>query len=257
MVLVLKIIASFFYPLGFCLFLSLAGIFFLERDKKVGKILMMSSVGLLYLFSTPLISSIILRPLEAPYFVPKELPEDCSAIIVLGGGGMPMVSPRKHPEINDAGDRIIHAARLYKNRIAPRVITTGGFIVGALHQTITEGEHNAMLLKEFGVAPEDIIIEKRSRVTADHGREIAKILDSLQLSKKVIIVTSAAHMKRALAVFKKWKFEAYPSATDFSTSKYWFGGIWDLFPGSYALHVTTSALHEYYGIVGYKIMGKI
>ncbi|MCX7725502.1 MAG: YdcF family protein [Chitinispirillaceae bacterium] len=257
MVLILKIIACFFYPLGFCLTLSIVGVFFLGIDKRVGRSFIIFAMGLLYLFSTPLISSLIVRPLEAPYFVQKELPKDCSAIVVLGGSGMPMIPPRKYPEINDAGDRLIHAARLYKAGLCPRIITTGGFIVGALHQTITEGEHNAMLLKEFGVDSAAIIVERRSRVTADHGREIAKILDSLQVPKKVIIVTSAAHMNRSLPVFKKWGFEVFPSATDFSCSKYFFGGIWDIFPSSYALHITTSALHEYYGMLGYKLLGRI
>lgn len=257
MVLLLKIIASFFYPLGFCLILSILGVIFLGIDKKLGRYFVITSIIFLYFFSTPFFSNLILLPLESPYFIEKQLPQDCSAIVVLGGGGMPMVFPRKYPEINDAGDRILHGARLYNLGLSPRIITTGGFIVGAFRQKITEGEHNALLLRELGIDSASIIIEKKSRVTADHPPQIAKILDSLQLPKKVILVTSAAHMSRAVAAFKKWGFEIYPSATDFSCSKYLLGGIWDFFPSSYALHLTTSALHEYYGILGYKILGKI
>jgi uncharacterized SAM-binding protein YcdF (DUF218 family) len=257
MILLLKLCAIPLYPLGMCLVLLVAGIVLHFLKRRGAWPLLIAGTALLYCVSTPFFTGLITRPFEAPYYPAAELPRDCSAIVVLGGCGMPMVPPRTYPEISDAGDRLLHAARLFKMGIAPRVITSGGIVVGALHNIVTEGEHNAMLLREIGVDSAAIIIEKKSKVTADHGPTIGAILDSLRLPRKIILVTTATHMYRSIAVFKKNGFTVYPAATDFQASVYPVEGIRDFFPGSASLNNSTAIFHEVYGIIGYKVMGKI
>lgn len=67
---------------------------------------------------------------------------------------------------------------------------------------LPEGLHNALLLMEMGVDSNNIIVEKKAKNTHEHGPYIAQILDSLGLPRKIILVTSAAHMIRSEAVFK-------------------------------------------------------
>jgi uncharacterized SAM-binding protein YcdF (DUF218 family) len=254
---ILKILAIPLYPLGLSICSIGTGIILEHRKYRWGKTIILSGLVLLYLMSTSVVSRLLLRPLEAPYAESGTLPNDCSAIVVLGGGGKPMSSPDENPELNEAGDRLLHAARLYKRGIAPRIVTTGGYSVGGFHQKITEGAQNALVLREMGVDSSAILIEAKSLTTADHGPYIAAIFDSLNLQKKIVLVTSAAHMYRSIRVFKKHGFTIYPSATDFKTNRYFINGSSDFFPSVGALDAATAAMHEYYGVVGYVVLGKM
>lgn len=160
-------------------------------------------------------------------------------------------------EINDAGDRIIHGARLYKKGVCRRVITTGGWVDPALKSKLPEGLHNALLLMELGVDSSDILIDKKAKNTHEHGPYIAQILDSLGLPRKIVLVTSAYHMIRSEAVFKKHGFTVYPAPTDFQKFELRRTFIFNLFPNSGSLDLSSRALHEYYGILGYKLLGWI
>jgi uncharacterized SAM-binding protein YcdF (DUF218 family) len=259
MVFLLKLCALPLYPLGLSVVLVVIGIGLHLLRKRFAWLLVISGSVVLYITALPVFSKLVTRPFEVPFYGCEydALPRDCSAIVVLGGGGMPIVPPRCHLEINDAGDRVLHAARLYKAGVAPRIVTTGGFVVGLRGQTVTEGEQNAMVLREIGVDSSAIIIERGSKVTADHGPTIGAILDSLHLPRKIILVTTATHMLRSVAVFKKHGFDVYPSATDFQGAKDLIQGVGDFFPNNGALNDVTAIIHEVYGIIGYKVMGKI
>lgn len=219
--------------------------------------LFVAAGSVLLFFSMPVISNMLIAGLERPFYKEKSLPDSCSAIVVLGGGGAPMVPPRSHLEINDAGDRIIHGARLYKKGLCKRIITTGGWVDPAAKEAPSEGLHNAMLLIELGVDSSSVIIEKKAKNTHEHGPNIAHILDSLHLPKKIILVTTASHMIRSEAVFKKYGFSTYPSPTDFQRSQLKRTFIFSFFPKAESLHLSSTALHEYYGIIGYKLLGWI
>jgi uncharacterized SAM-binding protein YcdF (DUF218 family) len=257
MELLLKILVIPLYPLGLGITVIGTGLVLVYRKVHWGKTVILSGLILLYVISTPFVSRLFLRPLEAPYEQQGKLPGDCSAIVVLGGSGKAMYSRDEEPEFNEAGDRLLHAARLFRMGLAPRVVTSGGFGVGSFHQEVTEGEQNAMILEEMGVPDSVIIIERRSLTTADHGPTISALFDSLQLRKRVVLVTSAAHMYRSIQVFKKSGFTVYPSATDFQSRKEVFNGVKDFFPEVSALFDVTAAIHEVYGIVGYKLLRKM
>jgi uncharacterized SAM-binding protein YcdF (DUF218 family) len=257
LVLFLKLCAIPLYPLGLALTLSIAGLVVLRFQLKYGKYLIAAGVAVLYIVSTPIFSRLLIKTLETPYVTASEFPGDCPAIVVLGGGGMKLAPPMVYPEINSAGDRILHAARLYKMGVAPRIITTGGAPVGAFQNYYSEGEQNALLLREIGVDSLAIIIEKKARTTADHAPLIAAILDSMKLPKKIVLVTSASHMYRSVEVFRKAGYTVYPAATDFKGSGRLVESIMDFFPLVQALGDATYAVHEYYGILGYRVLGKI
>lgn len=260
MILLLKLMAIFFYPLGFSLCCIVTGIVLLYLKKEYARYFLISGVGLLYIFSTPVCAYTVIRLLEKPYYPDSavhQFPQDCSAIVVLGGAGIPMGPPRYYPEISDAGDRLLHASRLFKAGAAGRIITSGGFSVGSFRQNVTEGDHNAMLLREIGVDSSALLIDRKSLTTADHAPYIAQLLDSLRLPKKIILVTTASHMIRSVAVFKKYGYEVFPAAADFRSSIHFISGVRDFFPDVGALKGTTTAFHEIYGIIGYKVLGKI
>lgn len=254
MAFLIKFLSLPIYPIGFITVMLITGII-TQLMKKRCSIWFYSIAGVsLLLFSSGFISNFLIASLERPYFKQSQLPTDCSALVVLGGAGKALVSPRTHPEINEAGDRLIHCYRLYKNGVCRRIITTGGWVDPKMKNIPSEGMQNALLLQDFGVNREDIIIEQHAKNTHEHGPYIAAILDSLNLPRKIILVTSASHMIRSIAVFKKSGFTVYPAATDFQYAETKPTFLFDIFPNANALALSTTAFHEYYGIIGYKLL---
>ncbi|MBN1604010.1 MAG: YdcF family protein [Chitinispirillaceae bacterium] len=256
MPLLIKFIAMPLYPTGLAVSLGITGIILFILRKKTALWFMIGSISVLTFFSMPFVAQMLTLSLEKPFFS-KSLPDkSCSTIILLGGAGMPVAYPRKFPEINEAGDRIIHAARLQKMGYGEKIITTGTS-VGSFRKTIPEAVHNAELLIEFGIDSTLIIKELYAKNTHQHAPNIKKILDSLGVSQEVVLVTSAAHMKRSIKAFKKYGYTVYPAATDFTSGPNFFDSIYDFFPAEWALRLSTAALHEYYGIIGYALLGWI
>ncbi len=256
MVVLIKFISLLIYPLGLVLLLfSIGLILFFLKKTKLSTILFITGFFVLLLFSSPVVAKFLGRNLEKKYS--QQLPTgNYSAIVVLGGGGVPLIPPRKYPEINEAGDRLLHAARLYKMGLAPIIITTGGDPGTALYKSISEAQENAMILREIGVDSSSIIMENKARNTHEHAEYIAKILDSLHVKKSVILVTSAAHMIRSVGVFEKYGgYSIYPAPADFNAEEGFVNRITEFVPCAGALERSTIVMHEYYGILGYKILG--
>jgi uncharacterized SAM-binding protein YcdF (DUF218 family) len=254
--LLLKFIVLPFYPFGLSLILIIAGLITLYFQKKsAGSILIIIGLAVICFFSIPVTANLLCKSLELKYGQDK-ITEPVSAIVVLGGGGMPLCPPRKYPEVNDAGDRLIHCARLYKSGICKRVITTGSG-VGWFKDIPSEGYENALLLREFGVDSSSIIIESKARNTHEHPRNIALILDSLHLPKTIVLVTSASHMKRSVAVFRKAGYKVFSATADYQSLLNTFNTVMDFFPNPGSLELSTRIIHEYYGILGYKLLGWI
>ncbi len=256
MPLLLKFIALPIYPLGMAVTLGIIGIILFILRKKVAIWFLIGCFGVLTFFSLPPVAQILTISLEKPFYN-KQLPDtSCAVLVVLGGSGVPMGFPREYPEINEAGDRLIHCARLYKRGFGTKIITTGTSVT-AIPKRYPEAIHNAMLLEEFGIDSNVIIKELKARNTHQHAPNIKKILDSLGLPHEIILVTSAAHMKRSIMVFEKYGFKVHPAAADFTSGAALFDSIRDFFPVDNALKLSTAALHEYYGIIGYKLLGWI
>lgn len=124
-------------------------------------------------------------------------------IVVLGGG---MAAPRGaaiYPEMYAAADRVWHAARLYHAGKAPLIVPSG------------YGERNAavVLLRDLGVPAAAIRVENASYNTSGNARLTAALLRE-RGARRVILVTSAFHMRRALLLFRQAGIEAIPAATD-------------------------------------------
>ena len=203
----------------------------------------------------PFVAHILVRSLESKFDPPASFPK-ASAIVLLGGATEPAVPPRRYSETNAFGDRIFHAIRLAKAHYAPYVICSGG-IVKFLHDTPqSEAATMADLLQEFGgFDSSSVIIEDQAKNTHDHGPKISEILLKRGLKKEIILVTTAMHMYRSVKIFKKYGFTVYPAPTDYWIEKKNQWNIFSFLPDANALFYSTTALHEYYGLLAYKVMG--
>jgi len=219
---------------------------------------MIASLSVLLFFSLPPMAHLLGTTLE--YQVKESLPPagTDATIVVLGGGGVPFVPPRKYPEVNDAGDRMLLGARLYKMGYGKRLVTTGGDVGTSFFKYPSEAEENALVLQAIGVDSSAIILEHKARNTHEHPKYIAAILDSMGVGRTIILVTTASHMYRSVAVFKKYGgYTIYTAPTDYSTTRRMISRATDFFPNVSAFERATEIVHEYYGILAYKLFGWI
>lgn len=253
-----KFLTLFFYPVSLAgMVIIAAGIAMLFNKRKIAIICVFSSVGLLWLFSSPIFAHALVRTLESKYDPPAGFPK-ASAIVLLGGCSQPAVPPRRYVETNCAADRIMHAARLYKAGYAPYIISTGGKIPFFYDFEGSEASCMAELLKElWGIDTPAVIIEDKAKTTRDHAPNVEKILKAKNLKKEIIIVTSASHMYRSVRIFRKQGYTVYPAPTDYWEDKKINWKLMTFLPQVEALFASTMALHEYYGILAYKIRGWI
>jgi len=253
-----KLLALPCYPLGIALVLIAAGVTLsFLRKQKLGRTLALCAGIELYLFSSDPLSYLLVRSLENSYGPSLTFPA-ASAIVLLCGGETPNLPPRLYDEINDAGDRILYAARLIKQDAAPRLIITGGNVPFMRPINGSLAEVNCRLLTEsFAVDPSVILLEEKSRNTYENCVFTKKLLDSLKLPPTVILVTSAMHMRRSAALFKKIGCTVYPAPTDYRVDVPYQWNLISMFPNAAALYNSSCALHEIYGIIAYKLLGKL
>jgi uncharacterized SAM-binding protein YcdF (DUF218 family) len=119
-----KLLPLFVYPLGMaCVLLALA--LMLGRYRRVQWTLIALSLAVLWLGGNRLVTMAAVRSLEWRYLPQGEIPA-AEVIVVLGGGERPRTPPRPIHEINEAGDRLLYAAYLYKTGKAPHILLSGG-----------------------------------------------------------------------------------------------------------------------------------
>lgn len=176
-------------------------------------------------------------------------------ILVLGGGTQPAVPPREHPELAHAGDRVLHAARLYRAGKAPWVLVTGGRRKGDAASP-SEADSMTALLVELGVPEAAILREDGSASTRENCLQAKPLLDARGL-RDVLLVTSALHMRRAHATCRSAGLDVRAVPTDF-----WIAGVgtrgWRAFaPRAEALMLTHLVLHERLGYWVYQRRGWI
>jgi uncharacterized SAM-binding protein YcdF (DUF218 family) len=258
LIICLKLLAIPLYPAGFVFTMVLAGLilFFLNKTRTAVFAFLLGMVALL-LFSTPLLSYPLLASLEQQYLPAKTYPQ-ASAIVVLGGSGLPPNPPRIYPETNDAADRLLYAARIFKQGYAPYLITSGTCVTCLTRNSLTAAEIEARLLIDpLGIDSAKIIKDNKARTTREHGMYLDSIFRARNWPKTLIVVTSASHMPRSVAVFKRFGFTVYPAPTDYAIEKRGPSSIEEFFPNVDALMYGTRALHEIYGMWGYKLWGLV
>jgi uncharacterized SAM-binding protein YcdF (DUF218 family) len=255
-----KFLPLFFYPLGLVCILLIFALLLRKKDR-TRNILIAVSIGILWLSGTSLVSNNLARSLEWRYFPPKEVPR-ADVIVVLGGGTDANVYPRSGVEINGAGDRVLYAARVYKEGKATHILLSGGEITWMNVTSSTPAGEMAEILQSLGVPEEALWLENKSLNTRENAVFSKIILDEKGI-KKILLVTSAMHMPRAVALFQKLGVEVIPLPVDYSVTQAdvsfsaqdWLGQVFGLLPSTGNLSATTGALKEYFGIFTYWLRG--
>lgn len=259
-----KLLPPLVYPLGLAIALQLAAL--VGRRRRWAPWLSAGGLGLLWLAAMPLLSRQLVWGLEerAAALTPARLPR-ADAVVVLGGGLRPALPPRRGVEVNEAGDRLLTGVQLLRQGQAPLLLVSGGR-VSFTHgdPAPSEAATAARLAAGLGVAPERILLSDRARNTAEEAQALQR-LAAARGWRRVLLVTSATHLPRSLATFRRrTSLEVVPVACDFQLpSRRAYGQptvadrLLSLMPQAEALELTSRSLKELLGILVYRLRGWI
>jgi uncharacterized SAM-binding protein YcdF (DUF218 family) len=255
-----KLIPLFFYPIGAaCLLLTVAlGLWWI--NSKWTPAAVGAALIILFLSGNTWVSNWLAQSLEWQNIPKTELPT-ADAIVILGGATRSQFYPRPDVDFTDAGDRVWYGANLYRAGKAPKIIVSGGRITwkGAGK---SEAEDMTKLLVTMGVPQLDIIPEGNSFNTRDNAVNVQQILQA-QNFKTILLVTSAMHMPRSMAIFKHLGMNAIAAPTDYRVSQSEIdqpnlqtkSATLSFFPNEESFSMTTQSIKEYIGILVYKLRG--
>ncbi|MEJ5188049.1 MAG: YdcF family protein [Breznakiellaceae bacterium] len=251
-------------PLAIGLVLSFWAILLLQPRNQFQRWLKGISLSVLILvtlLSLPMVTRLLSRLYETPLSQIEDVMAGApyTAILVLGGTVEPAASRPGLVEGNDTFERLTAAARLYRAGVAPLVIASGGS--GSItFPDKKEAPYMAELLELMGVPKSAIITEAASRNTHENIVYSKKILEGLAdggqpPARPVLLVSSAWHLPRALAISKKTKLPAIPFSVDSQAEPLLLPA--DLFPDAWALTRSTRLIREWLGLIAYRLLGRL
>lgn len=259
-----KFLPLWIYPLGF-IWLLLVGYLILtlkNRRQKKFRWLVVVVVFLIFILGNRWAPAILTRSLEWRYFPPETLPQN-SVVVLLDGGTESQQYPRQIPEPNATGDRIFYTAYLYQQGVAKTILVSGGNIEWQGANTGSPAQGMAYILDVIGIPTDDVIVQDKSRNTAEDARYCARLLKEMSVDE-IILVTSASHMPRSVALFEKQGLTVIPAPTDYRITADNWHALWNpswqdlvigLVPNASNLSAVNSVLKEYIGYFVYRIQG--
>lgn len=242
-----KVLTFLALPFGICLCLLAVGLATSRRR------FMAVALAILVVCSTPVVSDLLLGVLEQKHT--RLSVEDCpnaDAIVVLGG----LVNEwrgRDLVEWSEAVDRYEGGIRLVQADKAPQIIFGGG-LLRPVAAGRTEGQAMRAAALGRGVAPECIRLLPRVAVTADEANAVADLAES-EGFRRIVLVTSAFHMPRAVHLFERTGLTVTPFPVDYLAPDQGGLALLDFVPQSEALWQTEIALKEFYGMAYYRLLG--
>lgn len=249
-----KLIASLMLPLGWVAILGLLALVMLWRgNQHVAAAMIVGQLTLLWVCAMPWTAHRLTAWLEADY-PPIALGETPVAdVVVVLGGALNVVGDPPTENLTSAADRVLRAARLYRAGKADYVLAVGGNLEW-LAQAMPEALAMRDLLLEWGVSAAAIVTETSSQNTRENAQHAAAIIHERGW-ERVLLVTSATHMPRAVAAFRAAGIEVIPSPTDYGVVGTQPLDILDFLPDAGSLGGVSYALRELLGRVYYRWRG--
>ena len=233
-----KIVSPLFLPVPLCLEILILGLILIwfTRRQRAGKLVVTLGTLMLLLLSNTAISDMLLRGLEDRYPQPgqgagsalRATASPVKYIVVLGGG----YSDDPHvPVTSQLGEdsmvRVAEGIKLWRENPGCKLV----FSAGSINEPVPEAEVMSRVAQALGMGQQDILLESESRDT----EESAKAVASMVQKEPFLLVTSASHMPRSMAMFKKLELNPIAAPTDYLVKNGGGGFPFSFYPDSGSL----------------------
>ncbi len=208
----------------------------------------------LWIFSIGFVADLLWKIVEYPWQrIEYSDAPTADAIVVLSGGGISKAPGKGN--VFDWGDpdRYFAGINLYQKKKAPKLFFTGG-TTPYDQDSINEGTLYKEHAISIGIPLDAIFVTNKAINAAQEALELRRNFNQANYSSsKILLVTSAFHMKRAKKLFERQNFVVYPFPVDFKSSKIspW-QSPYQWIPNSYSLNRSSKALRELIGRTIYR-----
>ncbi|MEM8954643.1 MAG: YdcF family protein [Verrucomicrobiota bacterium] len=251
---VAKLLVFVLQPFLWMVFCFLGGA--LVRRGKWRRGFFVAGLTILLLFSNPLLLRRANLWWERPATEMAAIGEPFDMAIVLGGFSDPLKEPRDRLHLGRDGGRLLNAVELYKGGKVRKLVISGGS-AAVVGETVGEAEPAGRFLRRMGIPDDDILIDNSSRNTRENAVAAAALLAGFEGGeRRVLLVTSGFHMRRALGCFEEVGLVVTPFATDHRgyPQRTWMPGEW-LLPSAGVMAEWNRLLKEWVGMLVYKWRG--
>ena len=243
----LAFLGNILLPSHLIILLFIVGAFLLiaRKRRRAGLIVFALSAAVYVIFGTGILSTWLLGTLEHRYkpLESTERLQNVKKVVILAGYAERQPSLPLSSEVNFAsayrlleGLRIVHA--LPNTDI---LISGGGDVPGIMKE----------LLAAMGLVEQRIVIDNKSGSTYESAENVKGLIGG----EKFILVTSAGHMPRAMAAFRKAGMNPIPAPTNYMSVKE--RKFMDYLPSPHHLVCADLAVHEYLGMAWYRLTGRM
>jgi uncharacterized SAM-binding protein YcdF (DUF218 family) len=249
-----KTVALLLVPSNLLLLAGLAGLLLLmTRRRRLGRALALTSLALFLLLGFLPVGYSLNYVLENRFPAWDASRGAPDGIVILGGAIDPTLSrARGQVALSGAAERVTAIAKLARDYPDARIVYTSGD-ASLLGNQPAEADYLYPMLDTFAVPRARVLLENKSRNTAENAA-FTKAMVAPKPGERWLLVTSAAHMPRAIGCFRGAGFpvEAYP--VDWHSMPGWRFGL-NVSPIA-GIRAVDSVAHEWQGLFFYWLTGR-
>ena len=243
-----------FFPVPLCFEILLVGLILLwfTRWQKAGKVVVSIGFFTLALLGYSCTGNILLNPLEYkhPPLLSSADQDNVKWVVVLGGGhtsdpNLPVTSQLTGSSLV----RVVEGVRLHNTLPGSKILLSGG----SGFDPVPNARIMASAAQAMGADERDLVLETVSKDTKDEAQLVKEIVKK----DRFVLVTSASHMPRAMALFEKQGMHPIPAPTGHKVKERQAISPGMFFPSADGLSKTKKAFKEYLGLTWAKIRGQI
>jgi uncharacterized SAM-binding protein YcdF (DUF218 family) len=218
--------------------------------------LRIAGLVLLFVFSNEFIANEVMKRWEVGTRAYHDMPK-YKLGIVLTGTMIPLLKPDDRVYFQKGADRVVHTVQLYKLGLIEKILVSGGS--GRL---IDIQEPEADRFKEvmvlMGVPDSVILLENHTRNTHESAVAVREMLPDLGYSSDdCVLITSAFHMRRSLACYRKAGMPMDFFTTDFYAHNNTYYPDSFIVPKPDALIIWHKLVREWMGFIAYRVAGYV
>tara|TARA_Y100001954_G_scaffold159262_1_gene169038 strand:- start:608 stop:1357 length:750 start_codon:yes stop_codon:yes gene_type:complete len=241
-----KILSFLIKPIFWILAIIISSIYFKKQRKKI----LLLSVFSYWFFSNSFI-------IDQAYNLWEDTPKSLTDITmnyeygVVLGGFSGYDKHKNRVEFNDCGDRLFYAIQLFNSGKINNILISGGN-GQLLNNGYMESEWSKDFLINCGIPEENILIENKSRNTWENAKYTYDVLKE-DRNKKLLLITSSWHMRRAKFCFDKNNMSTDLFHTDYTKKNIKLNIEYLLVPNATSFVRWETLIKEVVGNIVYKI----
>lgn len=233
---------------------------FLRKRHRV-RLAIVAALVILFLFSNPFLHRVVTHWWEPGAVSAEEVEaaEPWEIGIVLGGFTRMHGRPLDRLHLNDAANRFSQAVELYhRGKIEALVFVSGSRTSG--DSPVSEADLARDAAIRLGVPEDDVIALGTSRNTFENAVEVREFLEARTKPKSMLLVTSASHVRRAIACFAKQGLTPDTFPTDHRSNRDpehrdTFGSLFMPSPATFT--AWSGLFREWLAMATYRVRGRI